>query len=167
MSPAVSHTTPSISAPNVVLLAAYRHASQSTVPVFRRHLASLSGSARAIHRLEQLEALMNPSCSQALHSQALHPEWLDEYLDIGLELAEHAGDKSLWALQESWLKRIYRHLHHCASNLEQPQAWRQLCLDYVYQPFFALQHFYRNRPHCEPRTRQLLNEMTHLSHHRI
>lgn len=113
---------------------------------------------QTIDRLEQLE--------QHIHqhqSDVLHPEWLNEYIDLGLELAEQAGQRDLLPLQESWLKRIYKTLRDAAFNLQCHESWRQQCLDFLYQPFFALQHFYRAQPDGRQRVRLLFKDLSMIS----
>lgn len=97
----------------------------------------------------------------------LSQEYLDQYIDLGLELAQQAGERNLLALQESWLKRIYTQLKNAAFRMESHQRWRQLCLDYLYQPFFALQHFYQSHPNGKNSTRLLLNDLSRTSQYVI
>jgi hypothetical protein len=73
-------------------------------------------------------------------------QWLNDYLDLGLEEAAHAGNRGLKPLQESWLIRLYATLRSAAVSPAAPQSWRQLCFDYLYQPFFALQDMYQQSP---------------------
>lgn len=73
-------------------------------------------------------------------------QWLNDYLDLGLEEAANAGNKGLKPLQESWLIRLYATLRSAAVCPAAPQSWRQLCFDYLYQPFFALQDMYQQSP---------------------
>lgn len=120
-----------------------------------RFWAALAGQETAIRRLEVLENLI-----QHHNDAILHPEWLDEYIDLGLELAEYAGQRNLLPLQESWLKRMYNTLRDTAFNLDCHENWRQQCLDFLYQPFFALQHFYRVQPNGRQRIRALFRDLT-------
>lgn len=120
-----------------------------------RFWAAQAGQETAIRRLEVLESLI-----QRHNDPVLHPEWLDEYIDLGLELAEYAGRRNLLPLQESWLKRIYNTLRDTAFNLDCHENWRQQCLDFLYQPFFALQHFYRVQPNGRQRIRTLFRDLT-------
>lgn len=130
---------------------------------FRRHaparqsrqLLIQTGQDHAIQRLERLEARI-----QRYSGDVQHPEWIDEYIDLGLELAEYAGSREFIPLQESWLKRIYKTLRDTAFNLECHENWRQQCLDFLYQPFFALQHFYRDQPNGKTKVRLLFKELS-------
>ncbi|UTW47881.1 hypothetical protein [Bacterioplanoides sp. SCSIO 12839] len=113
------------------------------------------GQEHAIRRLEQLEGRI-----QQYSDTIQHPEWLNEYIDLGLDLAEHAGSRNLRPLQESWLKRIYKTLRDTAFNLDCHENWRQQCLDFLYQPFFALQHFYREQPNGRQKVRLLFKDLS-------
>ncbi|KZZ42665.1 MAG: hypothetical protein MK185_12040 [Saccharospirillaceae bacterium] len=114
-----------------------------------------NGQDHAIRRLEVLESRI-----QRYGGDILHPEWIDEYIDLGLELAEHAGQRNFQPLQESWLKRIYRTLRDTAFNLDCHENWRQQCLDFLYQPSFALQHFYREQPNGKLKIRLLFKDLS-------
>lgn len=124
-------------------------------PRTSRHLAAQAGNDHAIRRLEQLEKRIHD-----YRGNIRHPEWLDEYIDLGLELAENAGQRKLQPLQESWLKRIYKTLRDTAFNLSCHENWRQQCLDFLYQPFFALQHFYRDQPNSKLKVRLLFKDLS-------
>lgn len=141
---------------NVVAL----HSFQQFVPEARasRHQLAFTGQDHAIRRLELLEARIQQYCGDIQH-----PEWIDEYIDVGLELAGHAGRRNLKPLQESWLKRIYKTLRDTAFNLQCHENWRQQCLDFLYQPFFALQHFYREQPNGRAKVRLLSEDLSLIS----
>ena len=97
------------------------------------------------------------------------PQWLEQYLDLGLELACQAGQKQLWALQESWLHRMYRTLRDSGLNLSASNSWRQACLDALYQPFFALRHLQRGQHdhRCRQRLHTILREFAVISRHLV
>lgn len=109
-------------------------------------------------RLEQLEGLI-----RHYNGHDLHADWLNEYLDLGLELASFAGHRQLQPLQESWLTRLYNTLRDGALNPLADGHWRHLCLDYLYQPFFALTQIYRQQPGKRFRLLALRNEFSTLS----
>ncbi|UXD88797.1 hypothetical protein [Thalassolituus hydrocarboniclasticus] len=106
-------------------------------------------------RLAQLEMQI-----RAYQGCELHPEWLNEYLDLGLELACRAAERQLQPLQESWLTRMYNTLRDATFNPCASSNWRCQCLDYLYQPFFALQHIYRSQPERRNHLRMLVHEFT-------
>ncbi|MCA6061225.1 MULTISPECIES: hypothetical protein [Oceanospirillaceae] len=111
---------------------------------FRSAQTPQGGSLVPVHeqqRLAQLELQI-----RSHRGNELHPEWLNEYLDLGLELACRAGERQLQPLQESWLTRLYNTLRDATFNSQAASCWRCQCLDYLYQPFFALQHLYRSQP---------------------
>lgn len=95
--------------------------------------------------------------------------WLEQYLDAGLELACNAGQKQLWALQESWLHRVYRTLRDTGLNLNASNAWRRACLEALYQPFFALRHLPRGQqdPRCGQRLHVILRDFAVISRHLV
>lgn len=92
-------------------------------------------------RLQQLELQIT-----AYADEQPHAEWLNEYLDLGLNLACHAGERCLNALQTSWIRRLYHTLREAALNTRASSHWRALCLDYLYQPYFVLQQLYKTNP---------------------
>ncbi len=109
-------------------------------------------------RLEQLEQQI-----RSYDGSDLHDDWLNEYLDLGLELACFASERHLKPLQESWLNRLYNTLRDAALNPAASYRWRHLCLDYLYQPFFVLNQLYRQQPGRSFRLRSLLHEFAMLS----
>ncbi|WP_028293237.1 hypothetical protein [Oceanobacter kriegii] len=72
--------------------------------------------------------------------------WIDSYLDMGLELASHAALNKLPCLQESWLRRMYNLLRDAAFLNHSRAVNRTLCLENLYQPYFALRHLYSAQP---------------------
>lgn len=108
-------------------------------------------------RLEQLEGLIRHGEGARL------PRWLDEYLDLGLELAASAGSHNLPALQESWLRRIYTHLRNTAICDRCDEQERQHCLNCLYQPYFALRHLYQNSPDGQLLLRRLSQDLAVVS----
>lgn len=70
-------------------------------------------------------------------------EPLLEFIQLSMQLAKELALQPNLLLQEWCLRhclfslaRLSRHAGLCAQS-------RQLCLDYLYQPLFALQHFYQ------------------------
>lgn len=89
-----------------------------------------------LQRLNELECLL----CQAQGGQC-SPLWLEEYLDLGLEMA---GNKTApW--QEGWLQRLFKTLLKAAHNPSANPLWQQACADYLYLPFFALCQLYRGQ----------------------
>src|SRR5690606_16017475 len=76
-------------------------------PTTARHLSLLPAAAPlpVVQQLEQLEQQI-----RSHKGLELHADWLNEYLDLGLEMACTAGQRQLTALQESWLTRLYNTL---------------------------------------------------------
>lgn len=125
---------------------------------FRSVQSQQGGSLVPVHeqqRLAQLELQI-----RSHKGYELHPEWLNEYLDLGLELACRAGERHLQPLQESWLTRLYNTLRDAAFNTAASNHWRRQCLDYLYQPFFALQHLYRAKPERRTHLGLIMHEFT-------
>ena len=121
------------------------------------------GSAPApdiINTLEEseLSRLEQKLCDQAPLSQKAR--WLNDYLDLGLELACRAGERRLTRLQTSWVQRLYQTLRASALSHDAPLGWHSLCADYLYQPYFALVHLYRINPACSQQLRYLTHEFT-------
>mgnify|MGYP000648669501 CR=1 FL=1 len=85
---------------------------------------------------------------------------LNEYIDLGLDMANKAHLKNRIQLQESWLKRVYKTLFETTIDLVEPESWRQLCREYLYQPLFALKHLYRNHPQGKLRLRAMCSELS-------
>ena len=88
-------------------------------------------------RLDELEAQI---CSyQGCAGQA---QWLEEYLDLGLDLASKVPES--W--QEGWLQRLFNTLSRAIASPLASGTWRGQCIDYLYQPFFVLSQMYRAKP---------------------
>lgn len=115
-----------------------------------------------ILRLEKLENTI-----RTYHGDKPHIEWLNDYLDMGLELAQEAGERNLTRLQESWLRRIYNTLRDTGVNVSCNEVWRHQCLEYLYQPFFALQHLYRAQPGGGSRIKTLSRDYSFISRYVI
>ena len=113
-----------------------------------------------LQRFQDLESdIRHCEACSAAQKKAQQVEQLNEYIDLGLEMANQAGYANRTYLQESWLKRLYNTLFETALDMVQPEYWRALCLDYLYQPLFALQHLYRNHPHKEQQIKKLFHEI--------
>lgn len=128
-------------------------------PVAPAHIAAYptakSGSSQEqIHRLEQLEFSLQNS-----HSDVSLRRWLDEYMDIGLELADMARRKNQKVLQESWLKRVYRFLRDTAFRQNCRPIFRHYCLEYLYQPYFALRYVYQSDVNGDQKIRRLNKDL--------
>ncbi len=107
-------------------------------------------------RLEQLEREIRNSNSS---NDGYLRLWLNEYLDIGLELADIARQNQLSSLQESWLKRLYRFLRDTAFRLDCCECCRTQCLEYLYQPYFALRHVYQADNNGEQKIRRMNKDL--------
>lgn len=116
-------------------------------------IAKLSTSDQ-IDRLEQLEGTLKNHMSYA----SLCP-CLEEYLDIGLELANEAHQKRQLVLQESWLKRLFCFLRDTAFRQDCHPECRKQCLDYLYQPYFALRHIYQSDINGEQKMRRINKDL--------
>lgn len=107
-----------------------------------------------IERLEQLEDLLRNSLTDASLRN-----WLEEYMDIGLELANAAHCKHQLVLQESWLKRLFCFLRDTAFRQDCRPLCRHLCLEYLYQPYFALRHVYQSDINGEQKMRRINKDL--------
>ncbi|MBM97172.1 MAG: hypothetical protein CMI09_15145 [Oceanospirillaceae bacterium] len=107
-----------------------------------------------IERLEQLEHSLRNSLSDACLRR-----WLEEYIDIGLELADTARTKHQHVLQESWLKRLFSFLRDTAFRQDCRPLCRHLCLEYLYQPYFALRHVYQSDSNGEQKMRRINKDL--------
>lgn len=87
----------------------------------------------------------------------IHAEWLDEYLEIGLELASQS------AVPTTDITRLYTTLQRSAMNTQADKHWRKICLDHLYQPFFVLKQLYCNDPKRYASLRSLLNDFSRLN----
>lgn len=98
---------------------------------------------------------------QLLHANgSAQSQWIEDYLDLGLELASQ-HQRSL--LHPHWLKRLYRTLRDSASLPQVSLAWRQRCVDALYQPLFALQHHYRQQNDGALRLQHIRQELAVIS----
>jgi hypothetical protein len=114
--------------------------------------------AEKLNRFQQLENDIRhcPQLNQFEQQKAC----LNEYIDLGLDLANKAGLANRIQLQESWLKRVYKTLFETTLDLVEPEYWRNLCCEYLYQPLFALKYLYRNHPQGKIRLRIMCNELS-------
>ncbi|MFY9180313.1 MAG: hypothetical protein WAO12_11135 [Venatoribacter sp.] len=90
--------------------------------------------------LQRLNELESQICSY--QGCACQAGLLEEYLDLGLEAT--SSQPATW--QEGWLQRIFNTLSLAVKNPSSSSSWRKQCLDYLYQPFFALAHIYKQQP---------------------
>lgn len=123
-----------------------------------------SGSDRQTERLSRFRKLESDIRHFKEHATRTHDNaqvaWLNEYIDLGLDMADQARSSNHVRLQESWLRRVYTTLFETALDLVQPEYWRNLCMDYLYQPLFALEHLYRAQPQGSKRIRALYYELS-------
>ncbi len=117
--------------------------------------------AEKLDRFHQLENdIRHCPKLQQLEQLKQHEAYLNEYIDIGLDMANNAGLANRIQLQESWLKRVYKTLFETTLDLVEPEHWRNLCCEYLYQPLFALKHLYNNHPKGQYRMRIICNELS-------
>lgn len=109
-------------------------------------------------RLEALEKQLKDNRNQETTDETL--EYLNEYLNLGLELASQAEHKNLPALKESWLRRMHGQLKSVAFCDQCSKPCRQQCLQCMYQTFFALKYHYESLPDGELHLRRLNNDMS-------
>lgn len=107
--------------------------------------------------LSQFEAL--EKLIRNYQGAAPRSDIVNQYVDTGIELAADAGVKGFNRLQESWLRRMYTTLRDTGLNHSCSAAWRSVCLESLYQPFFALMHIYRERPDGHLCLRAMSNKM--------
>lgn len=115
--------------------------------------------AQQLDRFHQLEGAIR-HCPCEVQKKAAQEANLNEYIDLGLEMANKAGLANRTQLQESWLKRVYKTLFETTIDLVEPEYWRDLCCEYLYQPLFALKHLYRNHPQGKYRIKNLYKELS-------
>lgn len=115
--------------------------------------------AEKLDRFQQLETTIR-HCPSQMHKVGTQEANLNEYIDLGLDMANKAGLANRTQLQESWLKRVYKTLFETTLDLVEPEYWRDLCHEYLYQPLFALKHLYRNHPQGKRRIRALYQELS-------
>jgi len=114
--------------------------------------------AEGLNRFQQLENDIR-HCPKRIHFEQ-QEAFLNEYIDLGLDMANKAGLENRIQLQESWLKRVYKTLFETTLDLVEPEYWRNLCFEYLYQPLFALKHLYRSHPQGKLRLRLMCNELS-------
>lgn len=90
-----------------------------------------------LHRLSELELQI---CTY--QGCACQATWLEEYLDLGLNIASNKPEP--W--QEGWMQRLFNTICRAVNNPAASMAWRNQCVDYLYQPFFVLVQMYRQHP---------------------
>ena len=113
-----------------------------------------------IARLQWLEQAINALVPKNQQQPLCECQSLvDEYLDLGLEMAHDAGQKQRHQLQESWLKRVYKTLFKASLNRLLPDTWRSQCLESLYQPLFALHYLYLDQGQGEQKLRALHHEL--------
>jgi hypothetical protein len=112
-----------------------------------------------LDRFHQLESTIR-HCPKGMQQLALQEAHLNEYIDLGLDMASKAGLFNHTQLQESWLKRVYKTLFETTLDLVEPEHWRELCREYLYQPLFALKYLYRNHPQGQHRVQKLYQELS-------
>jgi hypothetical protein len=112
-----------------------------------------------LDRFQQLENTIR-HCSCQKQQVAVQEANLNEYIDLGLDMANKAGLANRIQLQESWLKRVYKTLFETTLDLVEPEYWRNLCCEYLYQPLFALKHLYLSHPQGKYRMRAMCNELS-------
>ena len=115
--------------------------------------------AEQMDRFHQLENTIR-HCPCEIQQVALQKARLNEYIDLGLDMADKAGFANRIQLQESWLKRVYKTLFETTLDLVEPEYWRELCREYLYQPLFALKYLYRNHPQGQRRIQMLYQELS-------
>ncbi|MFT4906211.1 MAG: hypothetical protein ACI978_000268 [Oleispira sp.] len=115
--------------------------------------------AEQLDRFHQLEKTIR-HCPSPLQQTPLQEAQLNEYIDLGLDMADKAGLTNHTQLQESWLKRVYKTLFETTLDLVEPEYWRELCRAYLYQPLFALKYLYRNHPQGQRRVQILYQELS-------
>jgi hypothetical protein len=115
--------------------------------------------AEQLDRFHQLESTIR-HCPCQIQQRATQEANLNEYIDLGLDMATKAGLANRTQLQESWLKRVYKTLFETTLDLVEPEYWRDLCCEYLYQPLFALKHLYRNHPQGKYRIQALYKELS-------
>lgn len=115
--------------------------------------------AEQLDRFHQLESTIR-HCPCEMQRKSTQEANLNEYIDLGLDMASKAGLANRTQLQESWLKRVYKTLFETTLDLVEPEYWRDLCCEYLYQPLFALKHLYRNHPQGKYRIKNLYKELS-------
>jgi hypothetical protein len=120
--------------------------------------------AEQMNRFHQLEDTVR-HCPWEIQQVTLQEAHLNEYIDLALDMASKAGLFNNTRLQESWLKRIYNTLLETTLDAVEPEHWRKICSEYLYQPLFALKHLYRNHPKSQRKIQTLYQELSVTSHY--
>jgi hypothetical protein len=120
--------------------------------------------AEQMNRFHHLEDTIR-HCPCEIQLVALQEAHLNEYIDLALDMASKAGLFNNIQLQESWLKRIYNTLLATTLDLVEPEHWRKICSEYLYQPLFALKHLYQNNAQSQRRIQTLYQELSVTSHY--
>jgi hypothetical protein len=55
---------------------------------------------------------------------------------------------------------LYKIFFQTTLDLVEPEHWRELCREYLYQPLFALKYLYRNHPQGQHRVQKLYQELS-------
>jgi hypothetical protein len=120
--------------------------------------------AEQMNRFHHLEDTVR-HCPCEIQLVALREVHLNEYIDLALEMASKTGLFNNTHLQESWLKRVYNTLLETTLDVVEPEHWRNICSEYLYQPLFALKHLYRNNSQSQRRIQILYQELSVTSHY--
>ena len=133
--------------------------SESRIGVFMSQSNMQLSQAEKMARFHHLENTIR-HCPSEIKELALHEATLNEYIDLGLDMATKAGKTNQTQLQESWLKRVYKTLFETTIDIVEPEYWRELCSEYLYQPLFALKDLYRNHPQGKRKVQMLYKELS-------
>lgn len=76
-------------------------------------------------------------------SSACAYETVDELVSTGLVLANFYGERQQFLLQELFLRRLFFDLLGKVCDPLVGSVVQRICLDFTYQPLFALKRFYR------------------------
>lgn len=101
---------------------------------------------RFVQLEQQFATARNTTEPLLAHSKSDLQRWLDEYLDLGLDLA---GQVQKSDIKASWLNRIYRTLLTLQTQLGQQRfsgKYRGLCSNCIDQVVFALHHLNGRQP---------------------
>jgi hypothetical protein len=120
--------------------------------------------AEQMNRFHQLEDTIR-HCPCDIQQVTLQEAHLNEYIDLALDMASKAGLFNNTRLQESWLKRVYNTLLATTLDGVEPEHWRKICFEYLYQPLFALKHLYLNNSQSQRRIQTLYQELSVASHY--
>lgn len=91
-------------------------------------------------------------------------ELLLEFIQLSMQLAKELALQPNLLLQEWCLRHCLFSLARFSRQSELALPSRQLCLDHLYQPLFALQHFYQQWAgvHCTRKLCQLQAELNQI-----